>query len=233
MASTMAKLRTARGLTQGQAAAALGISRAHYVNIENGKRAPSISLTMKMARYYECSVESLLIAPNMIPSDRVFRTTASSESCPKGLESAVSPIMNQNKMRGAKNKVAIQDKLKDLSNLDGFAGVGVFSPNGESISIVGNTNQFPLQKVGAIVSTVLTNAQKACEEMEAGREQMVHLATGNAHVLVKDFNESVHPKFAAGRPQPYLVLVLTSDSSIGLAKMRMASIMTKLADEVR
>lgn len=233
MGSTMAKLRMVRGLTQGQAAIGLGVSRAHYVNIENGKRTPSISLAMKIAQFYGCSVECLQILPCTMSVSRQPPAPPSSESHPEGLEPIVSTTAHHEKLRGEKYKVAIQDKLKDLSSLDGFAGVGVFSANGESISIVGNTNQFPLQKVGAIIGTILTNAQKACEEMETGREQMVHIATNKVHVLVKDFNESVHPKFAAGRPQPYLVLVLTSDSSIGLAKMRAASVMAKLVDEIR
>lgn len=233
MGSMMARLRIVRGLTQGQAATGLGISRGHYVNVENGRRTPSISLAMKIAHFYGCSVEYLQILPRKVAVDRESPNPILWAINPEGLDPNVSTTKRQKKMRGAKYKVAIQDKLKEFSSVDGFAGAGVFSANGESICLVGNTSQFPLQKVGAIVSTVLSNAQKACEEMETGREQMVHIATGKAQLLVKDFNESISPKFAAGHPQPYLVLVLTTDASIGLAKMKMAAVMTKLADEVR
>lgn len=234
MGSMIALIRTSRGLTQTQVSVALGISRAHYANIESGKRSPSMSLALKLARFYECSLELL----NLYLRYDVSAPLSSPLSITTGApECRLVPTMREDphheKTKGENRQVAIQDKLKELSSLDSFAGVGVFSPSGEGLSIVGNSSQFPLQRVGAVASTVLANAKKACEEMETGREQMVHIVTGKAHVLIRDFNESIHAKFTSDRPHPYLVLVLTSDSGIGLAKMKIASVMAKLVDEIR
>lgn len=45
----LAKARTDKGMTQQELAKALGITRAAYTNIENGKRKPSVKIAKKLA----------------------------------------------------------------------------------------------------------------------------------------------------------------------------------------
>ena len=52
-------LREARGLTQAQLGAALGVSRQSINSIEKGKYDPSLPLAIAIARYFETTVEEI------------------------------------------------------------------------------------------------------------------------------------------------------------------------------
>ena len=52
-------LREARGLTQAQLGAALGVSRQSVNSIENGRYDPSLPLAIAIARYFETTVEEI------------------------------------------------------------------------------------------------------------------------------------------------------------------------------
>ena len=51
--------RTLRGLTQGQLAKAVGVSRQSINSIERGKYIPSLPLALRFAETFGCTVEDL------------------------------------------------------------------------------------------------------------------------------------------------------------------------------
>jgi putative transcriptional regulator len=53
------ELRTARGLSQGQLAEAVGVSRQTINSIEKERYIPSLPLALDLARYFDCSVEEV------------------------------------------------------------------------------------------------------------------------------------------------------------------------------
>jgi putative transcriptional regulator len=56
-------LRTARGLSQGQLAEAVGVSRQTINSIEKERYVPSLPLALELARYFGSSVEEVF-SPN-------------------------------------------------------------------------------------------------------------------------------------------------------------------------
>jgi putative transcriptional regulator len=56
------ELRTARGLSQGQLASAMGVSRQTINSIEQERYTPSLPLALSLARYFETSVEAMFDA---------------------------------------------------------------------------------------------------------------------------------------------------------------------------
>ena len=54
-------LRTQRGIRQEELAAALNVSRQTISSLENGRYNPSITLAMKLARYFHLAVEDIFI----------------------------------------------------------------------------------------------------------------------------------------------------------------------------
>jgi putative transcriptional regulator len=48
-----------RGLSQGELAAALGVSRQTINSIEKGRYIPSLPLALALARYFETTVEEM------------------------------------------------------------------------------------------------------------------------------------------------------------------------------
>jgi len=129
--------------------------------------------------------------------------------------------------------MAAADKLKELANLDGFAGVAVYTPTGEPMATLAGESQH-LKEVGILANNVLLNAQKASIEMGTGRGQQVHVEAERAHIFARCLNEGTDPlKSQPGKAHIHLVLVLKNDSAIGLAKLRMNSVIEKLAEEYR
>ncbi len=129
--------------------------------------------------------------------------------------------------------MAVQDKLKELAGIEGFAGVAVYTPTGEPLAVLAGDSQH-LKDVGVLANNVLLNAQKASIEMGTGRGQQVHVEAEKAHIFARCLNEGTDPlKSQPGKAHIHLVLVLKNDSSIGLAKMRVNSVIDKLAEDFR
>ena len=122
-----------------------------------------------------------------------------------------------------------------MASLEGFGGAGLFTPTGEALAI----HEAPglkasLKTVGVLANNVLMNAQKASLEMGTGRGQLVHVEAEHAHILVRCLNEGTDPlRSMPGKAHVHLVLFLTTDASIGLAKMRISSIIAALAEDCR
>jgi putative transcriptional regulator len=51
--------RTERGLSQGELAAAMGVSRQTINSIEKGRYTPSLPLALALARYFATTVEEI------------------------------------------------------------------------------------------------------------------------------------------------------------------------------
>ena len=61
MDNRLKELREARGLTQEELAALVGVSRQTVISLEKGKYNPSIILAWKLARCFERPIEELFI----------------------------------------------------------------------------------------------------------------------------------------------------------------------------
>ena len=59
MKNQVRKLRTARGLSQGELAAALDVSRQTINSIEQERYTPSLPLALALARFFETNVEAM------------------------------------------------------------------------------------------------------------------------------------------------------------------------------
>jgi len=129
--------------------------------------------------------------------------------------------------------MAAADKLKELAQIDGFAGCGLFTPTGEALAMHG-AEGVNLKDIGVLANNVLMNAQKASLDMGTGRGQQVHVEAEHAHILVRCLNEGTDPlRSMPGKAHIHLVLILKSDSSIGMAKLKISSVIAKLADDFR
>ena len=57
--NSVRELRLRQGLSQGQLATAMGVSRQTINSIEVGRYTPSLGLAIGLARFFECPVEEL------------------------------------------------------------------------------------------------------------------------------------------------------------------------------
>ena len=58
----MRELRSERGLSQGQLASAMGVSRQTINSIEQERYTPSLPLALALARFFETTVEAMFDA---------------------------------------------------------------------------------------------------------------------------------------------------------------------------
>lgn len=63
LSNTLREAREAAGLTQGQLAEAIGVSRKTINTVENGVFVPSTVIALKLARVLGCPVEALFHLP--------------------------------------------------------------------------------------------------------------------------------------------------------------------------
>ena len=68
MRNRVGELRAARGMSQGQLAGALGVSRQTINSIENGRYLPSLPLALEIARSFGQTVEAIFIPDQEEPS---------------------------------------------------------------------------------------------------------------------------------------------------------------------
>ena len=61
MKNRVGELRAARGMSQGQLASALGVSRQTINSIENGRYLPSLPLAFDIARNFGKTIEAIFI----------------------------------------------------------------------------------------------------------------------------------------------------------------------------
>jgi putative transcriptional regulator len=59
MKNDVKERRAARGLSQGELAAALSVSRQTINSIEKGRYVPSLPLALALARYFDAAVEEM------------------------------------------------------------------------------------------------------------------------------------------------------------------------------
>jgi putative transcriptional regulator len=62
MRNSVRELRTAQGLSQGQLASAMGVSRQTINSIEQDRYTPSLPLALALARFFETTVEAMFDA---------------------------------------------------------------------------------------------------------------------------------------------------------------------------
>lgn len=61
MKNRLEEIRKERGIKQEELAAALEVSRQTIGSLENGRYNPSITLSFKLARYFNMSIEDIFI----------------------------------------------------------------------------------------------------------------------------------------------------------------------------
>jgi putative transcriptional regulator len=62
MRNLVRDMRTGRGLSQGQLASAMGVSRQTINSIEKERYTPSLPLALALARFFETTVEAMFDA---------------------------------------------------------------------------------------------------------------------------------------------------------------------------
>ncbi|MGQ9778086.1 MAG: response regulator [Thermodesulfobacteriota bacterium] len=130
--------------------------------------------------------------------------------------------------------MSLENKLREFLEVDGFLAVGVFNPTGEALALFAADSKLNLKDIGALANNVLLNAQKVSREIGLGRGQMIHVEADHAHIFARCHNEGNDPiKSEPGKAHIHMIVIFKPDANVGLAKLKINSIITALAPELR
>jgi CheY-like chemotaxis protein len=129
--------------------------------------------------------------------------------------------------------VALQNRLKEFATVDGFVGVGLFTPLGDLLAMVAS-EEANLGEIGIYFNHLLINAQRAALQTGAGTGRLLHLECDKANVIARCLNEGSGLEASEpGKAHVHLILVLTPEGNLGMAKMKVSSVITFLGDTVK
>lgn len=128
---------------------------------------------------------------------------------------------------------AIIKELEAFKDVDGFIAAGAFTANGEMLADV-STSDIKLAELGSLANDVLLKAQKSTDIMGVGRGNLIHIIAPKANIIARCLNENTdYADNQPGRAHIHLVLVLGAEANIAMGKLRVDSVIAKIAEIIR
>lgn len=127
----------------------------------------------------------------------------------------------------------IREQLSTFTDIVGFRGAAVFSPQGEMIDGV-TREGLDINSVGLLANNALLNAQKATDQMGIGRGNLMQIRAQQGIVVMRCYNEATD--FSAtktGKAHFHLVVVMEPDGNVGMANMALDKVVGDIAEVVR
>lgn len=119
--------------------------------------------------------------------------------------------------------MAIKEKMNVLTDVNGYLGAGVFTPQGEMLEGVTDVSGIHFETAGSQVHDTLLNAKKMSAEAGFGDSDMIQIDTEMGIVFCKCFND--------GKVHFHTVLVIKNDGNIAMAKMKMKKFIEDVVSE--
>lgn len=119
------------------------------------------------------------------------------------------------------NLVKIQERCKEFSALDGFAGAVLLTVNGDILQVVGtNGGNINLERASVYANNILSTVQTHAKNMGMGETSLIQVDNSGGHLII------------AGRTNINLMLILVTSSSLGLAKIMVNSVIKEICAEI-
>ncbi len=119
--------------------------------------------------------------------------------------------------------MAIKDKLKELEDVKGFLGAGVFTPSGELIEGNAEISGLRMEVIGSLLNDVLLVAQEMTEKAGFGHSDFIQINSDMGLLLARS-TDSGPVKF-------HTVLFLKPDGNIAMGKMKLEAVSEELKEE--
>jgi predicted regulator of Ras-like GTPase activity (Roadblock/LC7/MglB family) len=118
----------------------------------------------------------------------------------------------------------LEEKLERFKEIEGFMGVGVFSRAGELLA-AGKSSMSEMDMVGALVTTMVGNAQKTSEELGLGGTDEIDIVTKEgANIFVRCFSQE--------KVNFTLILICEKKAQIGIIRLRLNQVLPTLAEDL-
>lgn len=175
---------------------------------------------------------ALSYTPNLrLPATQLMMEAA--RICDEARRELGSPGTKSVQPKTVEETMDIKSVLSQFSDIVGFQGAAVFSPQGELMESVSN-GKLDIKSIGMHANNALLNAQKATDQMGVGRGNMMQIRAPQATVLMRCLNEATD--FAAtksGKAHFHTVVVMDPEGNTGMASMTLDRAAGKIAELVR
>lgn len=156
-------------------------------------------------------------SPPPLSTPQTSQSPPRSPHQPVGLEAPQHEQVNLSRL----NLVKIQERCKEFSALDGFAGAVLLTTNGDILQVVGTEGgKINLERASIYANNILSTVQIHSNNMGLGVTRLIQVDTKGGHLII------------AGRSTINLMLVLVTSSSIGLAKVMVNSTIEEICSEI-
>ena len=119
------------------------------------------------------------------------------------------------------NLVKIQERCKEFSALDGFAGAVLLTVNGDILQVVSSEgSNINLERASVYANNILSTVQSSSNNMGLGTTSLIQVDTKGGHLII------------AGRSKINLMLILATSSSLGLAKVMINSVIDEISVDI-
>lgn len=117
-------------------------------------------------------------------------------------------------------QMAINEILKQLTDVKGYLGAGVFTPQGELLEGTAEISGIHFEQAGSLIHDSLSESSKMCSEIGFGKLDMLQLYTEMGIIFAvcrEDGNIHFHT-----------ILVIKTDGNIAMAKLKLKKVVDAL-----
>ncbi len=120
-------------------------------------------------------------------------------------------------------KVALSEILKELSDVKGYLGAGVFTPQGELLEGTADISGIHFEQAGSLIHDALTDAKKMTREIGFGNLEMLQFYSEMGIIFAICHND--------GAMHFHTILVIKTDGNIAMAKLKLKKVVDALKAE--
>lgn len=145
---------------------------------------------------------------------------------PSGLETGnVNQDKNQSQNQTRLNtkeelQMAINEILKQLTEVKGYLGAGVFTPQGELLEGTTEISGIHFEQAGSLIHDALSDSKRMCGEIGFGNLDMLQLYTEMGIIFASCYDD--------GNMHFHTILVIKTDGNIAMAKLKLKKVVEAL-----
>jgi roadblock/LC7 domain-containing protein len=121
------------------------------------------------------------------------------------------------------SRMAFDEKLSILKEVNGYLGAGVFTPQGEILEGASDISDIQFEEAGALIHDTLKNSKAMAKEIGFGNLDMIQLYTPVGIVFAKCHQE--------GNSHFHTILVIKTDGNITMARLKLNQVVELLVEE--
>lgn len=118
------------------------------------------------------------------------------------------------------NTVAVNEILKELTDVKGYLGAGVFTPQGELLEGTSEISGIHFEQAGSLIHDALSDAKRMTREIGFGNLDMLQFYSEMGIIFAVCFEE--------GGMHFHTILVIKTDGNIAMAKLKLKKVVDLL-----